>query len=129
MFWQYLFFDRFPVNYEETRETNAIDFLLSGILAAQHAIIASPAALVKIAEILIRSPEAPLGKVVSEKLAVDCNTVIDYHSTRMQYIDLYERLLRRPLLRTSVKKSRPKTHSRIYYTPAKGETGITVHDE
>ena len=129
LFWQHLFFDRFPVNYEETRETNPIDFLLSGILAAQRAIIAGPAVLVKIVESLIRSPEAPLGKVLSEKLAVDCNAVIDYHSTRMQYIDLYERLLRRPLFRTNVKKSRPKTHCRIHYTPAKRETGITVHDE
>ena len=104
LFWHHLFFDRFPVSYEETRETNAIDFLLSGIFAAHHVSIASPVALAKIVESLIRFPEAPLGKVVSEKLAVDCGAFTAYHSARMQYIDLYERLLRRPLLKISVKK-------------------------
>ena len=106
-FWQHLFFDRFPVNYEETREINPIDFILSGIFAARHISIASPTALVKIAETLIRFPEAPLGKVLSEKLAVDCHTVTDYRLAKMQYIDLYERLLRRPLLETGVKRSGP----------------------
>lgn len=55
---------------------------------------------------VIRFPEAPPGKLLSEKLAVDCNAVTDYHSARMQFIDLDERLLRRPLLGTGVKKSR-----------------------
>ena len=104
-FWQHLFFDRFPVNYEETRETNAVDFLLSGIFAAHHASIASTGALAKIVESLILFPAAPLGKLLSEKLAVDYNAVTDYHSAKMQYIDLYERLLRRPLLGPNVKKS------------------------
>lgn len=106
VFWQHLFFDRFPVNYEETRETNAINFLLSGIFAAHHASVASPATLVKIGENLIRFPEAPLGQVLSEKLAVGCSAFTDYHAAKIQYIDLYERLLKRPVLRTSVQKSR-----------------------
>lgn len=105
-FWQQLFFDRFPLNYEETRQTNAVDFLLSGIFAARHVSIASPALLVKIAESFIRSPEAPLVRVLSEKLAVDCNTTTDVGSDRMQYVDLYERLLRRPVLKIGVKKSK-----------------------
>jgi starch synthase/alpha-amylase len=117
-FWQHLFFDRFPVNYEETRETNPIDFILSGIFAARHISIASPTALVKIAETLIRFPEAPLGKVLSEKLAVDCNTVTDYRSAKMQYIDLYERLLRRPLLETGVKRSGPHDDTLRQLKPA-----------
>jgi starch synthase len=117
LFWQQLFFDRFPVNYEETRGTNPIDFLLSGIFAAQHASVAGSAALVKMVESLIRTPEEPLGKVLSEKLAVDCNAVIDYHSTRMQYIDLYERLLRRPLLRTRAKRSRLNADSHRHLDP------------
>ncbi len=106
MFWQHLFFDRFPVNYEETRETNAIDFLISGIFAARHASVASPAALVKIGESLIRFPKAPLGKALAEKLAVGCSAFTDYHSAKIQYIDLYERLLKRPVIRTSMRKFR-----------------------
>ena len=34
-FWRDLFYDRFPGDYENTRATNPLDFLLSGILAAR----------------------------------------------------------------------------------------------
>jgi starch synthase len=33
-FWQHLYFERMPCNYEETRESNSVDFLASGIFAA-----------------------------------------------------------------------------------------------
>ena len=105
-FWQHLFFDRFPANYEETRETNLIDFLLSGIFAADHSCIAGSTLPVKIGENLIWFPQAPLGQVLSEKMAVGCSVFNDYHITRMQYIDLYEKLLRSPIVGASVKKSR-----------------------
>ncbi len=105
-FWQHLFFDRFPGNYQETRETNAVDFLLSGVFAAHHVRITSPALLVNIAESLMRFPEAPLGKVLSEKLAVDCHAAIELHAVGMQYLDLYERLLRHPLQKNGGKKSK-----------------------
>jgi len=108
VFWQQLFFDRFPLNYEETRETNAIDFLLSGVLAARHVSIASPAVLVKIAESFIRFSEAPLGKILSEKLAVDCNAAMESGSAGMQTVDLYERLLRRSILKTGSNKSKSR---------------------
>jgi len=29
-FWQHLFYDRYPINYEETRESNPVNFLLNG---------------------------------------------------------------------------------------------------
>ena len=126
LFWHHLFFDRFPVSYEETRETNAIDFLLSGIFAAHHVSIASPVALAKIVESLIRFPEAPLGKVVSEKLAVDCGAFTAYHSARMQYIDLYERLLRRPLMNTSVKEPKLHRESTRYFERFTLSSGLQV---
>jgi starch synthase len=124
LFWQHLFFDRFPVNYEETRETNAVDFLLSGVFAAHHVSVASPAVLVKIAESLIRFPEGPLAKVLSEKLAVDCNAATQAHSAGMQYIDLYERLLRRPLLETSVKKSNLRNEFSRHLNPFNLSSGM-----
>jgi len=34
LFWQNLFFERHPLNYEETRNSNPVDFLASGIFAA-----------------------------------------------------------------------------------------------
>ena len=33
-FWQYCYFSRMPVNYEETRDTNPVDLLTSGVFAA-----------------------------------------------------------------------------------------------
>ena len=36
VFWQNLFYDRYPGSYEQTRDTNPLDLLLSGILAANH---------------------------------------------------------------------------------------------
>jgi starch synthase/alpha-amylase len=33
-FWKHLYFERMPCNYEETRESNPVDFLASGIFAA-----------------------------------------------------------------------------------------------
>ena len=54
----------------------------------------------------MRSPEAPLGKVLSEKLAVDCHAAIELHAVGMQYLDLYERLLRHPLLKNGGKKAK-----------------------
>jgi len=35
-FWRRLFYDRFPGAYEDTRDTNRLDLLLSGILAARY---------------------------------------------------------------------------------------------
>jgi hypothetical protein len=105
-FWQHLFFDRYPANYEESRATNAIDFLLSGVFAAQHVSIAGPDVLLNITQNIIRFPEAPLGKVLSEKLAVDCHSAVEFQPAGMQYVDLYERLLRRPVLKTGVKRTK-----------------------
>ncbi len=41
-FWHYLYFDRVPVNYEETREYNSLDFLTSGIFASHFVNTVSP---------------------------------------------------------------------------------------
>ncbi len=41
-FWQYLFFERVPLSYEESRNSNSVDFLLSGLFAAHFANVVSP---------------------------------------------------------------------------------------
>lgn len=41
-FWQNLYYDRQPYNYEETRSHNPCDLLASGILAADHVNVVSP---------------------------------------------------------------------------------------
>ncbi len=48
-FWQHLYFERMPCNYEETRESNPVDFLASGIFAAHFVNTASPCFLKEIA--------------------------------------------------------------------------------
>ena len=45
MFWEYLYFERQPINYEETRDCNPVDFLSSGIFAADHVNTSSPSFL------------------------------------------------------------------------------------
>ena len=115
-FWDHLFYHRFPATYEETRDTNPVDFLLSGIFAADYTIVAGPTLLVKIGESLSRFPAAPLGRLLSEKLAVGCSADSNYHAARIKHLDLYERLLKRPVIETSVVKSKliePSMHADI----------------
>ncbi len=45
LFWQNLYFDYFPASYENTRDTNPVDFLMSGIFAAHFVNAMSPAFL------------------------------------------------------------------------------------
>ncbi len=47
-FWNHLFFTRPPVNYEESRENNRVDFLTSGIFAAHYVNTVSPTFLEEI---------------------------------------------------------------------------------
>ncbi len=50
LFWKHLFFMRPPANYEETRSTNPVDFLVSGVFAAHFINTVSPSFLVEIVE-------------------------------------------------------------------------------
>jgi hypothetical protein len=83
-----------------------VNFLLSGILAADYASAAGPAHLLKIGESLIRFPGAFLEKVLSEKLAISCRAVSDDQMAIMQYIDLYEKLLKGPIFVSSMQTAR-----------------------
>ena len=49
-FWQNLFFERLPVNYEESRDHNPVDFLTSGIFASHFINTVSPTFLKEIVE-------------------------------------------------------------------------------
>ena len=49
-FWQNLFYERIPQNYEESRESNRVDFLTSGIFAAHFINTVSPTFLREIVE-------------------------------------------------------------------------------
>ena len=49
-FWQRLYYERPPHNYEETRETNRVDLLTSGIFAADHVNTVSPTFLSEVVD-------------------------------------------------------------------------------
>jgi starch synthase/alpha-amylase len=49
-FWQHLFYERPPANYEESRELNRVDFLASGVFAAHYVNTVSPTFLVEVVE-------------------------------------------------------------------------------
>ena len=76
-FWQHLFYDRFPGDYEETRNTNPLDLLLSGILAAHHVETA--------------------GFQLLPNIVKSRGTVLNLCETAYCYLDLYERILQRPM--------------------------------
>jgi starch synthase/alpha-amylase len=66
-FWQYLFYDRYPGGYEETRDTNPLDFLLSGILAARHVSTTSFTLMSEIFEGRSDFFNSPLRQVLAQK--------------------------------------------------------------
>jgi starch synthase/alpha-amylase len=121
-FWQNLFYDRYPGSYEQTRDTNPLDLLLSGILAASHVNTADPELLPGIAEDRGKFKYASLGQVLAQKWKAGCACEIpgpahlslnptknkklskrqpisssENWTTAKRYIDLYETMLQRPL--------------------------------
>jgi len=49
-FWQHLFYENIPGNYEETRDANLVDFLVSGVFAAHFVNAVSPTFFKEIVE-------------------------------------------------------------------------------
>ena len=71
-FWQNLFYDRYPGNYEQTRDTNPLDLLLSGILAASHVNTAKFRTIAKIVEDRSDYMYSPLGQLLAQKWKAGC---------------------------------------------------------
>ena len=97
-FWQLLFYDRYPINYEETRESNPVNFLLSGIFAADFVNTASSAFLAKMGENQSPFAKFPIWGALVEKMNACCAAVNSNLAKTQQYIDIYERMLQRSLL-------------------------------
>jgi starch synthase len=76
LFWQHLFYDRYPGNYEETRDTNPLDFLLSGILAAKHVSTTSIALTAEILEGRSDFFYSSLRNLLVQKWSAGCAGVI-----------------------------------------------------
>ena len=71
-FWQNLFYDRYPGSYEQTRDTNPLDLLLSGILAASHVSTAVPVLLPNTVDGESDYIASPLGQVLAQKWKDGC---------------------------------------------------------
>jgi hypothetical protein len=76
VFWWRLFFDRFPGDYEETRDTNPLDFLLSGVLAAHYVSTPSFTLMSEIFESRSEFYNSPLRQVLAQKWNTGCAGVI-----------------------------------------------------
>jgi starch synthase len=129
-FWQNLFYDRYPGSYEQTRDTNPLDLLLSGILAASHVNTTDPELLSGIAEGRGNLKYSSPGQVLAQKWRAGCACEIpapphlnlnptknkklskgqpvsssENWTPAKRYIDLYEAMLQRPLIALESKVS------------------------
>mgnify|MGYP001815986776 FL=1 len=71
-FWRRLFYDRFPGDYEDTRDTNPLDLLLSGILAAQQVDIANFQLIPNIAKGRSKIINGCLRQLLAQKYDTGC---------------------------------------------------------
>ncbi|OQX62483.1 MAG: glycogen synthase [Desulfococcus sp. 4484_241] len=71
-FWKHLYFIRSPANYEESRETNPVDFLVSGVFAAHFVNTVSPTFLREIIEGRHPFIEEPLRRELENKYNAGC---------------------------------------------------------
>ncbi len=72
VFWDHLFFERVPVNYEESREYNRIDFLASGLFAAHYVNTVSPTFLNEIVQGRHPFVAEPLRREFANKFSAGC---------------------------------------------------------
>ncbi len=92
-FWHHLFYDRYPVNYEETRQTNPADFLLSGIFSAHFVTTSRSAFLVNGGHVQSRFAKFPIWEVLAKKIDDGCAIVNQQRAKTQQYIKIYEKML------------------------------------
>lgn len=100
VFWQHLFYDRYPINYEKNRESNPVNFLLSGIYSASFVNTPSFAFLEKMGGRQNFSAASPFWEVLAEKKNASCAAVSKNLAESEQYLEIYQRLLQRSLLQS-----------------------------
>jgi starch synthase/alpha-amylase len=75
-FWHHLYYKHMAVEYEQTRETNPVDFLASGVFAAHFVNTVSPTFLNEIVGGRHQFVEPPLRQELSNKYWAECATGI-----------------------------------------------------
>ncbi|WP_176013613.1 glycogen synthase [Victivallis sp. Marseille-Q1083] len=71
-FWKYLFFERQPYNYEESRSNNRVDQLASGIFAAHYINTVSPTFLQEVVDNRHSFIPADIQREIANKAAAGC---------------------------------------------------------
>ena len=97
-FWQYLFYDNYPASYEQTRDTNPADFLLSGVFAASFVDTPALACMPDIVENQNDSFEASLRQQLAQKWKAGYAFAFNHWVTAKHYIDAYESMLAFPII-------------------------------
>ena len=109
-FWQHLFYGRYPINYQETRDNNPPDFLLSGISASDLVNIVNSKILMNVVQGQNSFTTDALHQLLARKQYA--KHLIFNHSVRtQQYIDSYQRILQRPIIQTNRNKNPFCNHS------------------
>ncbi len=96
-FWQHLFYDRYPFSYEETRGTNSVDLLLSGIFSANFVTASSSAFLSNMTRVQDGFAKLRLWELMVTKMSAGCAAISSNISKVQQHIAIYERMLQRSL--------------------------------
>jgi len=97
-FWQYLYYERYPLSYEETRENNPADFLLSGVLAADFVTTSRLAFLANGCRDRERSVRLALWQLLVKKTEKGCVALNQGRANTEQLIKIYEKLLQQGIL-------------------------------
>jgi len=71
-FWQHLFYERMPLHYEETRETNRVDSLVSGVFAAHYVNTVSHTFLMEVVEGRHKFMDGLLTRELANKWRAGC---------------------------------------------------------
>ena len=71
-FWQHLYYENMACEYEETRESNPVDFLISGVFAAHFVNTVSPTFMTELVEGRHEFIEQPLKQELANKWDAGC---------------------------------------------------------
>jgi starch synthase/alpha-amylase len=104
-FWQHLFYERYPISYEETRFSNSVDLLLSGIFSANFVNTSSSAFVLNMAENQSIFTKLHFWELLVKKMSAGCAAINSNLFQTQQYIDIYESMLQRSLFPHKEKKA------------------------
>jgi hypothetical protein len=76
--WQHLYYERYPGSYEETRDSNPLDFLLSAILSARHVTTASIGHLAETGECRRDGFHGRLAQLLQKKRQAGCASELSH---------------------------------------------------